>query len=35
MDAEGVHLHGAYVQLDNGGKVAAFGETMVGLLLAG
>ncbi|TVP97531.1 MAG: hypothetical protein EA359_19520 [Balneolaceae bacterium] len=34
-DAEGGHLHGAYVQLDNGGKIAAFGETMVGLFIGG
>lgn len=35
MNAEGAYLHGAYVQLDNGGKVAAFGETMVGLFIGG
>ncbi len=34
-NAEGGHVHGAYVQLDNGGKVAAFGETMVGLFIGG
>lgn len=35
MNAEGAHLHGAYVTLDNGGKLAAFGETMVGLFIGG
>lgn len=35
MNAEGAHLHGAFVQLDNGGKVASFGETMVGLFIGG
>jgi len=34
-DAPGGHVHGAYVQLENGGKVAAFGETMVGLFIGG
>ncbi|WP_234573553.1 hypothetical protein [Rhodohalobacter sp. 614A] len=35
MNAEGAHLHGAYVELDNGGKLVAFGETMVGLFIGG
>lgn len=35
MNAEGAHLHGAYVKLENGGKLAAFGETMVGLFIGG
>jgi hypothetical protein len=35
MNAEGGHVHGAYVKLDNGGKIAAFGEAMVGLFMGG
>jgi len=35
MNAEGGHVHGAYMKLDNGGKIAAFGETMVGLFIGG
>lgn len=35
MNAEGGHIHGAYVKLDNGGKLAAFGDTMVGLFIGG
>lgn len=35
MNAEGAHLHGAYVKLENSGKLAAFGETMVGLFIGG
>ena len=35
MNAEGGHVHGAYTKLDNGGKIAAFGETMVGLFMGG
>ncbi|KAF0236604.1 MAG: hypothetical protein FD181_2603 [Prolixibacteraceae bacterium] len=35
MNAEGGHLHGAYVKLKNGGKLAAFGDTMVGLFIGG
>lgn len=35
MNAEGGHVHGAYVKLANGGKLAAFGETMVGLFIGG
>jgi len=30
---EGAHLHGAYVKLENGGKIIAFAETMVALFL--
>lgn len=35
MNGEGAHLHGAYKKLDNGGKLVAFGETMVGLFIGG
>lgn len=35
MNAEGGHVHGAYVTLNNGGKIVAFGETMVGLFIGG
>lgn len=35
MNAEGGNVHGAYIKLDNGGKLAAFGETMVGLFIGG
>ncbi len=35
MNAPGGHVHGAYVELNNGGKVAAFGETMVALFMGG
>jgi hypothetical protein len=35
MNAEEGNVHGAYVKLDNGGKLAAFGETMVGLFIGG
>jgi len=35
MNAEGGNVHGAYVKLENGGKLAAFGETMVGLFIGG
>lgn len=35
MNGEGAHLHGAYKKLDNGGKIVAFGETMVGLFIGG
>ncbi|HDR50624.1 MAG TPA: hypothetical protein ENN90_03255 [Mariniphaga anaerophila] len=35
MNAEGGHVHGAYIKLANGGKLAAFGETMVGLFIGG
>ena len=35
MNAEGGNVHGAYIHLDNGGKLAAFGETMVGLFIGG
>jgi hypothetical protein len=34
-NAEGGHVHGAYTKLDNGGIIAAFGETMAGLFLGG
>jgi hypothetical protein len=35
MNAEGGNVHGAYVKLENGGKLVAFGETMVGLFIGG
>lgn len=35
MNGEEGHVHGAYVKLDNGGKIVAFGETMTGLFLGG
>ena len=35
MNAEGGHVHGAYKKLENGGKIAVFGETMVGLFIGG
>ena len=35
MNAEGGHLHGAYIKTGNGGKLVAFGETMVGLFIGG
>ena len=35
INAEGGHVHGAYIKLENGGKLAAFGETMVGLFIGG
>ena len=28
-------VHGAYVKLDNGGTIVAFGETMTGLFMGG
>lgn len=31
----GGYVHGAYTKLDNGGKIAAFGETMCGLFMGG
>jgi hypothetical protein len=34
-NSEGGYVHGAYTKLDNGGTIAAFGETMVGLFLGG
>jgi hypothetical protein len=34
-NSEGGHRHGAYTKLENGGTIAAFGETMVGLFLGG
>lgn len=33
VNTEGGYVHGAYAELDNGGKIAAFGETMVGLFM--
>lgn len=35
MYAEGGNLHGAYIKTENGGKLVAFGETMVGLFIGG
>lgn len=35
MNGEEGHVHGAYVKLDNGGMVVAFGETMTGLFMGG
>jgi len=35
MNGDGAHLHGAYKKLNNGGKLVAFGETMVGLFIGG
>lgn len=35
MNAEGGIVHGVYVKLDNGGRLVAFGETMVGLFIGG
>lgn len=35
MNGEDGHVHGAYVKLDNGGTVVAFGETMTGLFMGG
>lgn len=35
MNSEDGHVHGAYVRLDNGGTVVAFGETMTGLFMGG
>lgn len=35
MNAEGGNVHGAYTQTENGGKLVAFGETMVGLFIGG
>lgn len=34
-NGEGEHVHGAYVKLDNGGTIVAFGETMTGLFMGG
>lgn len=34
-NSSGAHVHGAYTKLENGGKIAAFGETMVALFLGG
>lgn len=34
-NGEGEHVHGAYVRLDNGGTVVAFGETMTGIFMGG
>lgn len=34
-NGEGNHVHGAYVQLDNGGTIVAFGETMTGIFMGG
>lgn len=35
MNGEDGHVHGAFVKLDNGGTVVAFGETMTGLFMGG
>lgn len=35
MNSDEAPVHGAYMKLDNGGKIAAFGETMTGLMLGG
>lgn len=35
MNAEGGYLHGSYIQTKKGGKLVAFGETMVGLFIGG
>lgn len=34
-NGEGKHVHGAYVKLDNGGTIVAFGETMTGIFMGG
>lgn len=34
-NSSGGFVHGAYAKLDNGGKIVAFGETMVGLFMGG
>lgn len=34
-NSAGGHVHGAYMKFDTGGKIAAFGETMVALFLGG
>lgn len=34
-NSPGAFVHGAYTKLDNGGKIAAFAETMCGLFLGG
>lgn len=34
-NSPGAYVHGAYTKLDNGGKIAAFGETMCGLFMGG
>ncbi|MDN5308573.1 MAG: hypothetical protein PWP16_1936 [Eubacteriaceae bacterium] len=34
-NSPGAYVHGAYTKLDNGGKIAAFAETMVGLFMGG
>ncbi len=35
MNGDEQHVHGAYVRLDNGGTIVAFGETMTGLFMGG
>ena len=35
VNARGAYLHGVHVQFDNGGILAAFVETMDGLLIDG
>lgn len=35
MNAEGGIMHGSYVKLEGGGRLVAFGETMVGLFIGG
>jgi len=35
VNTEGGYVHGAYTELDNGGKIAALGETIVGLFMGG
>lgn len=35
MNSEDKHVHGAYIKLDNGGTIAAFGETMTGIFMGG
>ena len=35
MNSDAAPVHGAYVKLDSNGKIAAFGETMTGLMMGG